>query len=293
MIWLIGYKGLLGSAVSENLKNSNLPFIQTDSKADVSDYTTLESIALQSPEKITYIINCSGYTNVDKAESEKLMAEKVNITGPENLAKLANKLNATLIHISSDYVFDGSIKSPLLESDEATPLSVYGTTKLEGDKKIIKTAKKYYILRTSWLFGGNRKNFVTTMINLFNNKNQVKVVNDQIGSPTYSKDLANVIVKIIKKEIEENKIPYGLYNYSSAGTISWYDFAMEIKNQGENLGLIKNNNCNLAPCTSKEYVTDAKRPTYSFLCKDKISKNLNIKIPNWKASLSDYLHTLI
>ena len=293
MIWRIGYKGLLGSAVSENLKNSNLPFFQTDSKADVSDYTTLESFALQSPEKITHIINCSGYTNVDKAESEKLLAEKVNVTGPENLAKLANKLDATLIHISSDYVFHGSIKSPLLESDEANPLSVYGTTKLEGDKKIIKTAKKYYILRTSWLFGGTGKNFVTTMINLFNNKDHVNVVNDQIGSPTYSKDLANVIVKIIKKEIEENNIPYGIYNFSSQGTISWYDFAMEIKNQGENLGLIKNKNCNLAPCTSKEYVTDAKRPAYSVLCKDKISKNLNIKIPNWKASLSDYLQTLI
>ena len=293
MIWLIGYKGLLGSAVLEILKNTNLHFFQTDSKADVSDYTTLESIALQSSEKITHIINCSGYTNVDKAENEKLLAEKVNVTGPENLAKLSNKLNATLIHISSDYVFSGNNKSPILESEKTDPISVYGKTKASGDDKIIKKAKKYYILRTSWLFGGNRKNFVTTMINLFNNKNQVKVVNDQIGSPTYSRDLANVIVKIIKKEIEENNIPYGIYNFSSQSTISWYDFAVEIKKQGEKLDIVKNSQCILAPCSSKEYITDAKRPAYSVLCKDKISKTLNIKIPDWKSSLGDYLQTLI
>lgn len=290
MVWLIGYKGLLGSSVLIELKNNHIPFIKTDAEVDFSDYSVLEQFALAQKE-INFIINCAGYTNVDKAEDEKELTSKLNITGPKNLALLSNKINATLIHISTDYVFDGCQKSPITEEEKGNPISVYGSTKLAGDDKIINTAKKYYILRTSWLFGNNNKNFVKTMINLFNTKENVQVVNDQFGSPTYSKDLAKVIEKLITTP--PTRLPYGIYNFSCNGNISWYDFAREIKLQGENLGLIKKGLCSLSPCTSKEYITAAKRPAYSVLCKDKISKTLNIEIPNWKESLLDYLQSLI
>lgn len=288
MIWLIGYKGLLGSTVSNHLKAQNISFIKTDSETDITDINSLENFTSSQENIITHIINCAGYTNVDKAEKDKKNAELLNSTGPENLAKIANKLNATLIHISTDYVFGNFHTSPITEKEKPDPISVYGKTKLSGDNVIINNAAKYYILRTAWLFGQNGKNFVTTMLSLFNAKNEVKVVNDQTGSPTYAEDFAEVIIKIIKQEP-----PYGIYNYTSNGIITWYDFAVEIKKQGEKLGLVKNKDCILTPCTSKDYVTPAKRPEYSVLSKDKIKKALKMEIPDWKDLLYLYMNTLI
>lgn len=292
MIWLIGKNGLLGSAVLRELKKQNLPHISTGREIDITSIESLNNFVANCTEKITHIINCAGYTNVDKAESDIEAAKELNINGPENITKIANKINATVIHISTDYVFDGKIKSPISENTKTCPLQVYGKTKAAGDKIITAKADKFYILRTAWLYGFNHKNFVTTMINAMNTKKYISVVNDQTGSPTFAEDIANVIVKIIVKEKKETPIPYGIYNYTNEGITSWYDFAKEIKNQATKLGLIKNEKCTLSSCSSSDYNAPAKRPAYSVLNKEKIKNTLNIEIPEWKESLSIFLKSL-
>jgi dTDP-4-dehydrorhamnose reductase len=190
-----------------------------------------------------------------------------------------------MIHISTDYVFDGTGTIPYTEDMPVAPIGVYGRTKAAGEAAVRQNLKEYYIIRTAWLYGWSGKNFVYTMIKAMNTHDSVKVVNDQKGSPTFARDLADVIIKIINKD----DVPYGTYHCTDLGEITWWDFTNEIKKQGIEAGLITNKDCVVNPCATSEYPTPAKRPAYSVLCKDKIQKALGITLPDWKESLKKFI----
>lgn len=290
MIWLIGSKGMLASEISTLLTQHNMKWIGTDKEVDITDKTALQEFYKTTfqNKKCDWIINCAAYTAVDKAEDDFSMAQKLNADSLVNIAELAKKNDAKLIHFSTDYVFAGNSSIPYSETDQTDPQSVYGKTKLEGEKNILKILYEYYIIRTAWLYGKAGPNFVSTMLRLMNERDEIKVVNDQIGSPTYAVDLTQAVIKIITSNNEK----YGIYHYSNEGNISWYDFACEIYKQGKKLGLIKNN-CNILPCDSSQFPQKAKRPSYSLLNKEKIKQAFALSIPEWKESLSYYLKELI
>lgn len=283
MIWLIGCKGMLGTEIARQLKENKIDFIGTDIDVDITNPQALASFV--TGKKITYIINCSAYTAVDKAESDADFAKKLNEDGPRNIANLAKQIHAKMIHISTDYVFDGTGKEPYTEEMPIAPIGVYGKTKADGESAVRDNLTEHYIIRTAWLYGWAGKNFVYTMIKAMNTHDSVKVVNDQKGTPTFAGDLANVIIQIICKD----NVPYGTYHCTDLGEITWWDFTNEIKKQGVELGLITNKECFVNPCSTEEYPTPAKRPAYSVLCKDKIQKSLGIRLPFWKDSLNMFL----
>lgn len=308
MIWLIGCKGMLGTEVSKQLEKANLNWIGTDRDVDISDYDALEKFTKnietesyfpselkKSERQINWIINCAAYTNVDKAEEDVELAEKLNAQGPLNIARIARKIGAKLIHISTDYVFDGSGNVPYTEEQQKEPLGVYGKTKAEGEDFIQKEMNTYYIIRTAWLYGFDGKNFVYTMTKAMNSHDSVKVVNDQFGTPTYAVDLASVILKIIEKTNKasgffgKNSIPsYGIYQFTDGGQTNWFEFAQEIYKLGKKYGRITSE-CQVNPCTTEEYGAKVKRPAYSVLSKEKICNELKIKLPDWKTSLENFI----
>lgn len=308
MIWLIGNKGMLGSEVSRQLEEAKLPFVGTDKEIDITNPDALENFANNiltesyfpsdlphSERRITWIINCSAYTNVEKAEQDVELAEKLNAQGPLNIARLARKIGSKLIHISTDYVFNGKGTEPYTEDMKKEPLGVYGKTKSQGEDSIQKEMNTYFILRTAWLYGFDGKNFVYTMTNAMNKRDSVKVVNDQKGSPTCAVDLAQVIIKIITKTDKakgffgKNSVPsFGVYHFTDEGETTWYDFTQEIYRLGKKYGRITNN-CSVNPCSTEEYGAKVERPSYSVLSKEKITKELKIKIPQWQASLEKFI----
>lgn len=284
MIWLIGCKGMLGTEISRTLSENKIDFRGTDIDVDITDINALENFAL-SLSNLEFIINCSAYTAVDTAESDAEFAEKLNAAGPENIAKIAKKFGAKMIHISTDYVFDGSAKEPYTEESQISPIGVYGKTKADGEKRIQQILNEFYIIRTAWLYGWAGKNFVYTMIKAMNSHDSIKVVGDQRGTPTFAGTLAGVILKII----QQKNVPFGIYHCTDEGEISWWDFACEIKRQGVLSSLVTNSFCEVNKCTTADYPTPAKRPAYSVLSKQKIQKTLGIKIPDWKESLEVFL----
>lgn len=273
-ILITGANGMLAKAVKNELKNEEL--ICTD--VTELDITNLEMVKdAVNNIKPDYIINCAAYTAVDKAEEQEELAYKINAIGPKNLAIAAKQNDAILVHISTDYVFGGDkpVEQDYSEDDEKKPQAVYGTTKLAGEKFIEENCSNYYIFRTAWLYGeGN--NFVRTMINLAKDRNEVSVVNDQHGSPTYAVDLASMVHQAIEK-----KIPFGAYNATNIGYTTWYDFTKKIYE-------LKNINCKVNPVTSEEFVRPAKRPLNSQMSKDKLLKN-GIIIPTYEDALKRYL----
>ncbi len=273
-ILITGANGMLAKAVKEKFANETL--ILTDSnELDITvEKSVMEKVKEINPE---YVINCAAYTAVDKAEEDKELAKKVNSLGVENLAKACRNTGATLIHVSTDYVFDGKldINKVYREDDKTGPVTVYGITKLSGEQKLIENCDKYYIFRTAWLYGeGN--NFVRTMLKLGSEKEEINVVSDQHGSPTYTEDLANIIYQAIEK-----KIPYGIYHATNQGYTTWYDFTKEIFKKA-------NCNCRVNPVTSEQFVRPAKRPKNSMLSKDKLLVQ-GIEIPMWIDALDRYL----
>lgn len=283
MVWLIGCKGMLGNEIVRQLTENKIEFVGTDIDVDITNPQALATFV--KGKEIKYIINCSAYTAVDKAESDAEFAKKLNEDGPRNIANLANQIHAKMVHISTDYVFDGTGKVPYTEEMPIAPIGVYGKTKAAGESAVRQNLNEYYIIRTAWLYGWAGNNFVYTMIKAMNTHDSVKVVNDQKGTPTFAGDLANIIIQIISKD----NIPYGTYHCTDLGEITWLDFTNEIKKQGVELGLITNKECVVNPCSTDEYPTPAKRPAYSVLCKDKIQKTLGIQLPFWKDSLSVFL----
>lgn len=286
MIWLIGCKGMLGSEVAELLEKNNIEFTGTDRQVDITDLSALEDFV--RGKDISYIVNCAAYTAVDLAESNQEAALALNAAGPKNIAIVAKKIGAKVIHISTDYVFDGTSTRPLKEDDPIAPIGVYGSTKAKGEAELAANTDEFYILRTAWLYGKAGKNFVFTMIKLMQSHDSIKVVSDQWGTPTWTNTLANVIISIIQK----GNVPYGIYHCTDLGKITWYDFAVEIQKQAVASGLLNKTDCVVNPCTTADYPTPAKRPAYSVLDKTKIQDALGIRLPAWEESLKKFLSNI-
>ncbi|MBO6034264.1 MAG: dTDP-4-dehydrorhamnose reductase, partial [Paludibacteraceae bacterium] len=229
-------------------------------------------------------LNCAAYTAVDKAEDNEDICRKVNALAPFNLAKAAAKYNAGLIHISTDYVFDGTSCVPYTEDMPATGLSVYGKTKREGELKIQETLPDAVIIRTAWLYSEFGNNFVKTMIKLGKEREALNVVFDQVGTPTYALDLAKAMITIAKKIFSDGNIYGGIYHFTNEGVCSWYDFTLKIH---ELSGITT---CKVSPIESKDYPAKAPRPSYSVLNKAKIKKTFGIEIPHWEQSLKKCLN---
>lgn len=278
-VLVTGSKGQLGSEIKELSINYNYNFFFTDrTNLDITNENEIKSF-IQS-NNINTIINCAAYTAVDKAEEEKEQADLVNRKAVKKLAKISNECGIKLVHISTDYVFDGKAYKPYVEEFQTKPNSVYGQTKLDGEKELIKiNPKNSIIIRTSWVYSSHGSNFVKTMLRLGKEKESLGVIFDQVGTPTYANDLAQVILDIIPN-IDNQKVE--IYHYSNEGVLSWYDFAKEI------IKMTKID-CKINPIETYQYPTIAKRPHYSLLNKAKIKKEFGIKIPYWKDSLDKCL----
>ena len=276
-ILVTGGDGQLGSALRLASAESHHRYIFTDIKE--LDITSAEAVEeLFSREKIDIVVNCAAYTAVDLAEEQEDTADKINHKAAALLAEVCAQHNATLIHISTDYIFSGDSRRAYTEDDTPAPLNAYGRTKLSGERAVTKSGCKSIILRTSWLYSEFGKNFVKTMRNLTATHKEIKVVADQFGTPTYAGDLAKAIVHIIENKKYDK---CGVYNYSNLGECSWYDFAMEIARESGN------GNCKITPCTTADYPTKAMRPRYSVLDKSKFVATFGIKIPAWQESLAE------
>jgi dTDP-4-dehydrorhamnose reductase len=276
-ILVTGSNGQLGNEfrlVVENKDKANNYFYTDVADLDITNKNDVSNFIIAN--NIDIVVNCAAYTNVDKAEDDKEKADLINHIGPNNLAEVCRDRNGFLIHISTDYVFDGTKNSPYTETDETKPLGVYGETKLKGENAIINSGCEYVIIRTSWLYSSFGKNFLKTMQKLTAERESLKVVFDQVGTPTYAGDLANVIYKIIMKN--DKDIKNQIYHFSNEGVCSWYDFAVAIN---ETFG----NNCKVLPCHSNEFPSKVRRPSYSVLDKTRIKKALDIVIPHWMESI--------
>ena len=278
-ILITGANGLLGHELSSLLKDHTL-ILLSHSQLDISNSESVnKQIDSSSPD---IIINSAAYTQVDACETNYDLAFQSNAIGPKNLAIKCKQLGIPLIHISTDYVFEGNKKknSPLVEDDKLGPKTVYGKTKLEGEKMVQENCEKYFILRTAWLYGEG-KNFVKTMLSLSKKNKELKVVNDQIGSPTYAKDLAKAIKEIIEKKSDK----YGIYHVTNKGEVSWYEFAKKIFE-------IKNIEIKVNPCTSEEFPRPAPRPHYSVLSNQKWIDAGFTPMRDYEEALNEYLDSL-
>lgn len=273
-VLVTGGKGQLASCIKDVAANiENLNFIYVD--IDQLDITNVDAVkTFFTNNNILFCVNCAAYTAVDKAETDFTLANEVNYLGAKNLAKVCSENSTVMIQISTDFVFDGLQSLPYQESDPTNPLGVYGLTKLQGELAVLESLKEYFILRTSWLYSEHGHNFLKTMLRLGMEREQLNVVCDQIGTPTYAGDLANIILKIIENDHKQ----YGVYHYSNEGVSSWYDFAKAIF---DIRGII----VALLPVKTEAYPTPAIRPSYSVMDKSKIKSTFSLEIPYWRDSL--------
>lgn len=285
-ILVTGSYGQLGNEIrilTENEKDFKMFLTDVDT-LDICDYDAVEKFV--SENKIDMILNCAAYTAVDKAEDNEEICRKVNALAPFNLAKAAAKYNAGFIHISTDYVFDGTSCVPYTEDMPATGLSIYGKTKREGELKIQEILPDAVIIRTAWLYSEFGNNFVKTMIKLGKEREALNVVFDQVGTPTYALDLAKAMITVAKKMFSDGNIYGGIYHFTNEGVCSWYDFTLKIH---ELSGITT---CKVSPIESKDYPAKAPRPSFSVLNKAKIKKTFGIEIPHWEQSLKQCLFKL-
>ena len=282
-VLVTGSNGQLASCIKDLAKQyDGLNFIYTDyQELDICDLNQVNAF-FKSNHKIHYCINCAAYTAVDKAESDADKAFEINANGAKNLAVACREFDAILIQISTDFVFDGEKKEPYTETDVAKPISVYGASKLQGEIEIKQTLETYFIIRTSWLYSEHGNNFMKTMLKLAETRDEISVVSDQIGTPTYAGDLADVILKIISSK----NTNFGLYHYSNEGVASWYDFAKTIFEASHT-------QIKLNQIKTEAYPTPAKRPFYSVMDKVKIKSILGIETLNWSESLIKALKAII
>ena len=280
-ILVTGCNGQLGNTIKD--RQHNYPqhqWLNTDvAELDITDGEAVEQFV--GEHRIDGIINCAAYTAVDRAEDDVEKATLLNVTGPANLAMAIEKRGGWLIHISTDYVFDGNHCTPYTEDLPTCPKSIYGKTKLEAEEVVLRNCQKAMIIRTAWLYSEYGNNFVKTMLRLGREREQLKVVYDQIGTPTYAGDLADTILSVIAKGILS-----GIFHFSNEGVISWYDFTKAIH---EMSGITS---CEVLPIRSAEYPAKAPRPAYSVLDKQKIKTQYHISIPYWKDSLAHCLNIL-
>ena len=281
-ILVTGANGQLGQSILEQSKNYKEIecFFVTRNELDITNEELINHYF--EDKSFDFVINCAAYTAVDKAEDDQENAYLVNAKATEFLAKITNEKGIPFIHVSTDYVFDGTEAQPRLETDQTNPLGVYGQTKLDGENLALENNPKTIILRTAWVYSRFGNNFVKTMLRLFNDKDSISVVADQIGSPTNAIDLADAILTIISK----NDLTYGIFNYSNEGECSWIEFAQKIKE-------FSNSTIEINPVPTSAYPTKAKRPAYSLLDKSKIKEVYQLDIPTWEDSLKEELKYLI
>ena|SRR5690554_669392 len=280
-ILVTGANGQLSSELKKLTKksiNSKFTFVGRDDMSLEDNVAITRYLNINKPD---IIINAGAYTAVDKAESEKELSEQVNHYSVDTISKWSTKNNAKLIHISTDYVFDGKSNTPYKENDPTSPINWYGETKLRSEKTIKDNATDAVVIRTSWVYSEYGNNFVKTMLRLMNKYEEISVVDDQIGTPTYALDLARVLINIIESK---SWVP-GVFHYSNEGKISWYDFAVKIAQ-------IKKLNCKVIPVSSEHYPTVAARPNYSLLDKSKILSTYKVSIPKWEDSLKECLQLI-
>ena len=280
-VLITGSNGQLGSEIKELASDyKNLECVFKDlPELDICDAEVLNTFIID--QHINAVINCAGYTAVDKAEEEALIAQKVNSEGVLNLANALKKVDGKLIHISTDYVFDGNHSQPYKESDLVSPIGVYGQTKRAGELAVLNSSIDAIVIRTSWLYSGYGNNFVKTMLRLGNKNKSILVVSDQKGTPTYAKDLAKMCLDILSDASSTNLSKKGsLYHYSDEGVTSWYNFATAIMEIG-------NIDCKVIPIETKDFPTQARRPQYSVLDKSKIKSDFKVTIPHWRDSLAN------
>ena len=274
-VLVTGVKGQLGYDVVNELTKRGHIAVGTDiEEMDITDKKSVESVMKENmPEAV---IHCAAYTAVDAAEDNVELCRKINAEGTQNIADVCKELDIKMIYISTDYVFDGEGERPWEPDDERSPLNVYGQTKYEGDLAVQNTLDKYFIVRIAWVFGVNGKNFIKTMLNLGKNRDSLTVVNDQFGSPTYTYDLAKLLVDMVETD------KYGIYHATNEGICTWYEFACEIFKQA---GM----NIKVSPVSAAEYPAKAKRPSNSRMSKEKLTQNGFEKLPAWQDALSRYL----
>lgn len=280
-ILIFGGIGQLGQCIKKVADTKGIAGIiyLDEFNGNILDTALLDEVFAQYQPQ--YVINCAAYTAVDKAEDDVALARNINKVGPANLADACVKYDAVLIHVSTDFVFEGNVPRLLNEEDEANPVGMYGLTKLEGEQEISQRMTKYFMLRTSWLYSEFANNFVKTMLRLGKERPELGIIADQVGTPTYGVDLAGCILHIIETASDQ----YGLYHYSNEGAISWYDFAQAIFELGKVAVKVK-------PLKTSEYPTKAQRPAFSVMDKSKIKQALGIEIPYWRDSLAICLEAL-
>lgn len=280
-ILITGANGQLGTELREILER-DFPgqTLYTDvQELDLTNAKAVESFVANN--EITHIVNCAAYTAVDRAEEEKMLCAAVNTDAVKNLAMAADANGAKIIHISTDYVFDGTNHRPYRESDKVNPISQYGTTKRKGETLLLALAPQAIIIRTAWLYSAHGKNFVKTMLRLAETQPEIKVVCDQIGTPTFARDLARAVVKVLQSH---QWVP-GIYHFTDEGAASWYDFAKAIFR-------IAGKEVKVTPIPTEDYPTAASRPSYSILDRTRIKATYGIEIPHWEEALADCLRQL-
>ena len=278
-VFVTGVKGQLGFDVVKELEKRGLEAVGVDiDEMDITDAESVDSVIKDAAPDA--VIHCAAYTAVDAAEDNEELCRKVNADGPRNIAKVCKELDIKMIQISTDYVFNGHGEKPWEPEDAAEPQSVYGQTKYEGELAVKELLTKYFIVRIAWVFGVNGKNFVRTMLNLAKTRDTLTVVNDQFGSPTYTEDLAKLLVDMVQTD------KYGTYHATNEGICSWYEFACAIfKEAGIKM--------NVLPVSSAEYAAKAKRPENSRMSKEKLTENGFEKLPAWQDALKRYLPLII
>lgn len=280
-ILVTGANGQLGMELRTELEKS-FPSCAVFTDHETLDITDAKGVeAFVTNNDITHIVNCAAYTAVDRAEEEKMQCARLNTDAVKNIALAADAAGAKVIHISTDYVFDGTNHRPYRESDKVNPISQYGTTKRKGETSLLALSPEAIIIRTAWLYSSHGKNFVKTMLRLAKENHEVRVVCDQVGTPTYARDLARAIAKVLKSQ----QWVAGIYHFTDEGAASWYDFAKAIfRIAGKDVKVI--------PIPTEDYPTPASRPAYSILDRSRIKATYGVEIPHWEESLADCIAEL-
>jgi dTDP-4-dehydrorhamnose reductase len=280
-IWLVGAAGMLGRQLAFEFKKRELACFASDREVDICRPQELQDFA--QGKQIDWIVNCAAYTAVDRAEDEPELALAINGAAVGNLARLAAGLGARLVHFSTDYVFAGDQQEPYRENDSPRPLAQYGWSKWQGERQLLAHCNAYFLFRISWLYGVYGPNFVHTMLRIFREKEVMRVVNDQFGSPTYAAALAANIAGLV----ESNSERYGVYHYCDGGVISWFDFAAAIQDLAQQTGMIKKK-IPIEAVPTSAYPTRATRPLHSVLDTGKVAQEIGFQVNGWRSNLEDF-----